>query len=222
MGMYNIGEVIRRTREGLGISKKMLCDGICSIETLSRIETGKRAPNRATFQALMERMGKDGERYHPMARSGDAGMMLERQALLELSMKFQFKELDIRLKQFEEKIDMADPVNKQFVLRLKAYCDYYLRGISKQERRERLLEAIRCTIPEFDGKKIPKGIFSDCERRLFCNIASTYLEEGYMELALNLLRQLEEYVETSSLTGEERSRLKGLLYSNMAQTLGRM
>ena len=222
MGMYNIGEVIRRTRESLDIPQKLLCDGICSVETLSRIENGKQTPSRTTFQALMERMGRDGERYHPMIRSEDSEVMQERQRLVELSVRLQIKELDARLDEFEKKINMEDAINRQFVLRLRAYCDYFLGRIDRKERIEKLMEAIRCTVPEFDGKTIPKRIFHECERRLFCNIATSYMEEGEAELAQNLLRQLEEYVKESTLTGEKRSSLLGLLHSNIAQMKGRL
>lgn len=65
MGVYLVGQVIKRTRESLGMTQEELSDGICSVETLSRIENGKRAPNRANFEALMERMGKCGKKYIP-------------------------------------------------------------------------------------------------------------------------------------------------------------
>nr|WP_297873834.1 helix-turn-helix transcriptional regulator [uncultured Blautia sp.] len=68
MGLYYIGEVIKRTRESLGMTQEELSEGICTTETLSRIETGKRTPNRANFKALMERMGRCGEKYFPHIR----------------------------------------------------------------------------------------------------------------------------------------------------------
>lgn len=60
MGIYAVGEVIRRTRESLGMTQEELCDGICDVVTLSRIENGRNTPSRANFEALMERMGKMG------------------------------------------------------------------------------------------------------------------------------------------------------------------
>ena len=34
MGIYAVGEVIRRNRENIGMTQEELCDGICSVETL--------------------------------------------------------------------------------------------------------------------------------------------------------------------------------------------
>lgn len=91
MGVYVIGQVIKRTREGLGMTQEQLCEGICSVETLSRIENGKRRPNRANFQALMERMGKSGEKYLPSVHSEDMEMMVWWKRIEQLVLKRKFE-----------------------------------------------------------------------------------------------------------------------------------
>lgn len=65
MGTYQIGEVIRLLRKEKGITQELLSDGLCSVETLSRIENGKHTPSRATLDALMERLGKDSQKFFP-------------------------------------------------------------------------------------------------------------------------------------------------------------
>lgn len=42
MANYRAGDVIRMTRNAVGITQEDLSDGICSVETLSRIENGDR------------------------------------------------------------------------------------------------------------------------------------------------------------------------------------
>jgi len=56
--VINIGKVIKSNREKLGYSQEELSFGICSPGNLSKIENGSRNPTRATFEALMERMGQ--------------------------------------------------------------------------------------------------------------------------------------------------------------------
>ena len=41
MANYRAGDVIRLTRQAVGMTQEMLCENICSVETLSRIENGK-------------------------------------------------------------------------------------------------------------------------------------------------------------------------------------
>jgi transcriptional regulator with XRE-family HTH domain len=38
MANYRVGDVIRLTRKAAGITQEQLSDGICSVETLFRIE----------------------------------------------------------------------------------------------------------------------------------------------------------------------------------------
>ena len=46
MGRYRLGEIISMTRRSLSITQEQLCEDICSVETLSRIETGRQNPAR--------------------------------------------------------------------------------------------------------------------------------------------------------------------------------
>ncbi len=54
-----VGELLRKCRVEKGITQKDLCEGICSISTLSRIENGEQHPTRSVFNMLVSRMGED-------------------------------------------------------------------------------------------------------------------------------------------------------------------
>ena len=60
MSNYNAGDMIKLTREAMGITQEELCDTICSVQTLSKIENGKVKVKKATYQQLMEKMGRNG------------------------------------------------------------------------------------------------------------------------------------------------------------------
>lgn len=221
MGVYDVGEVIKRTRKSLGITQEELAYGICSTETLSRIESGKRTPNRANFQALMERMGKCGERYFPHIHVDTYERMEQWEKILSFHQAHRYREVLIELEEFEEKIDFDDWVNKQAVIRLKSLCRYHLGEIDIKECRKKLMLALRLTVPEWDGENIPKGVFTRTECFLFCNIAVSYMYEEKLNIALKLLRQMQQYFENTKIDEEERNISEGLLLSNLAQCLGR-
>lgn len=222
MGVYYLGEVIKRTRESLGMTQEELSEGICTPETLSRIETGKRTPNRANFRALMERMGKCGEKYCPHIHAESYERMEEWERILRLDQAHRFEDALMELDEFEEKIDLDDRVNRQAVMRLRALCDFDLGKIQVQECRERLDQALRLTIPDWDGENIPHGIFTRTECILFCNIAVSYMDEGNLDTALKLMKQMQNYFSTVRMDEDERRVSEGLLMSNMGQCLGRM
>ncbi len=221
MGMYCVGEVIKKTREGLGITQEELCDGICSVETLSRIENGKRSPNRTNFQLLMERMGKCGEKYFPFIRSDDVSIMQEHEKVNRMLQKRQFEDVDFLLTYLEAKLDLTDNVNRQFILRSRSMNDYCLGRINEKEKRIMLMEALLCTIPSFDANNISKGIFTHYEITIICNIATSYAEEGNFDIAIKFLTQIENYFANVSIDIEERATSESFMLAILSQTLGR-
>lgn len=52
-----IGGLIRRRREELGLSQTRLCEGLCSCSTMSRIETGEQMPAFRLLMKLLDRLG---------------------------------------------------------------------------------------------------------------------------------------------------------------------
>ena len=106
-------------------------------------------------------------------------------------------------------------------MRLKALCRYNLGEISAKEKRVKLNEALRLTIPHWDGKNVPKGVFTRTECWIVCNIAVSYMQEENYQEALDIMRQMQKYFETTRMNEEEKCVSEGLLLSNLAQCLGR-
>lgn len=221
MGVYPVGELIRRTRESLGIARKDLCEGICTLETLCRIENGNRSPNRANFQALMERMGKSGDKYKVFVHSDDIDI-IEKGKELELLLTIRnYEELSNKVAYLKQQLDVEDGVNRQYIIRMQAFADYGTGKIGVREKREMLVEALCCTVPRYQEGIVPKGLFSRNELLLFCNIAVSYAQEESYDMALCLLRQLEQYFVNTNIDMEERSISEALLLSNLSHCLGR-
>lgn len=220
MGIYQVGEVIRRAREAAGISQEVLSSGICSPETLSRIETGKNEPSRANFQALMERLGKCGEKYMPFIRGGEIDDLIELKRLERLIVNRRYEEAEEALNMFERQIDVDDNVNRQFVIRMQAIVRYKLKKIDAKEKRASLIQALRCTIPSYQEGQFPSGVLSRTELKLLCNIAVSYRQEGDLEKVIELLQQVKCYFEKTEADFEERATSELLLLSNLGQCLG--
>lgn len=218
--MHQIGIVIKRTREYLGITQETLSNGICSVETLSRIENGKHVPNRNHFQALMERMGKSGERYLPFLHSNDIDRFNEFESIERKFFQRKFEEVDILLSSLESQINMDDSINKQLILRLRTLNDYYSGKIDVRSKRIGLLQALKYTIPNFNENQIASSIYSRYEVRLLCNLAATYAEEKNFTHSISLFRKLEQYFSNSKINKEELYQEKSLFLSNYAQVLG--
>lgn len=54
---FRVGHVIRRIRKEMGYSQKELCEGICTINSIARIESNKTSPSFEILLALVNRLG---------------------------------------------------------------------------------------------------------------------------------------------------------------------
>ena len=61
--LRDYGTFIRREREFLGMRQRELADGICTVDTISRIENGSQTPTPVLFKLLLERLGVSGFSY---------------------------------------------------------------------------------------------------------------------------------------------------------------
>lgn len=222
MAIYQINETIKFMRENLGMTQEELSDGICSTETLSRIETGKRTPNRTTYKKLMGKMGKSSEKYLSYIRSEDIHVHLEKEKMDTFMKTYNYEELDRILPEFEKKLDMDDMINKQYVLRLHAMTDYRLNRIDIKKQQDQLITALRYTIPSYQEGTVPRKIFTRQELILLCNIAVSYFENQELETALSMLFELENYFQTVHVDTQERAVSEVLMLSNLSQCLGRI
>lgn len=220
MGVYQIGEVIKKTRESMGMTQEELSDGICSIENLSRIENGKCVPNRVNFKMLMERMGKVGERYLPFIHSNNIELYLQGIEIERLLSIHKYEEAEQLLFELEKRLDLSDRVNMQYTIWIHTLLDSCLLRISYDEGRKELMRALRCTIPSFKEEDMVYGILSQCEVKILCNIAVLWGEEGKLKEAIKLLEKMEEYFDRTSIDREERSLSEALVLSNLAKYLG--
>ncbi len=57
MSHIPFGKLVREIRNRKNISQEELCDGICSVSNLSRIENGLQIPNTITAELIVQRLG---------------------------------------------------------------------------------------------------------------------------------------------------------------------
>lgn len=153
MGRYRLGDIIRMTRKSLSITQEQLSEDICSVETLSRIETGKQNPSRDVYELLMERMGRIRDRAYSMLSVSDF-KVLEKTIQFEECIhardyhKAEYILDDIKMKLGDSQLD------KQFLIRAQSLVDYRLGRISPDEFLEELKKAITITIPNYEKVSI--------------------------------------------------------------------
>ena len=79
MGNYNVGDMIRLSRIAKKMTQEELSEGVCSVETLSRIENGKHKVKSDTYRQLMEKMYQITEKNYAVCVSRDMELIEERE-----------------------------------------------------------------------------------------------------------------------------------------------
>ncbi len=208
MANYRVGDVIRLTRKAAGITQEQLSDGICSVETLSRIENGRHAVKRETYSQLMAKMGRNTSRCYALCMSKDMELLEERIWLEDALSKFDYREADRYLSILKRKI--ADtPMNQQYIARIEGLLDYRNKRIDAEEWIKREENAIRLTVPEYEKylfieKKEDAFPFTELEILTLMSLANAYSVNEQPDIAIRIYDALllgleEEYMDFISV-----------------------
>ncbi len=205
MANYNAGDIIRLMRTATGISQEELSDGICSVQTLSRIENGKHKVKQSTYALLMARMGRDTRKNYALCAGRNMELLEERIQLEDALAKHDYKEADRFLRMLKRKIEDTK-ISRQYIQRMEGVIDYCLGRIDAQEYVRKMDEAIRITVPHYEKylqieKKEQTYPFMELEVLTLMSLANAYgdageplkgaqlydalllgLEEGYMDI----------------------------------------
>lgn len=114
-----LDEMLCRNRFYMGYSQEKLSEGICSPETLSRIENARQSPSSRTFTALARKLSMQGEFYYHEIQPDDIDSLGIYWRIALLSMNRQYEEMGRAVELLEEKLDMSVPSNRQYVADIK-------------------------------------------------------------------------------------------------------
>lgn len=148
MANYRMGDVIRLSRMARNMTQEELSEGICSVETLSRIENGRTKIKREIYQQLMEKMNLSTEKNYAVCLSADMELIQEKEYFEDAMAKHDFEAADVYMSRI--KLLAGDNLStQQYVKRESRFLDYYMKRISKEELVQELEQLAQETIPEY-------------------------------------------------------------------------
>lgn len=207
MGVRSTKDIIREARRKAGLTQEQLADGICSLQALSRIETGVSGVSPATFQALMERAGAPCHRFPVFAERDDfdcyyrlkrAGFYLD---------AWQLPRAWDELRGIEEmgwadnRLYCQEWLLLQCRLQFRSYCG------SHQSIYDALLDALHITRPDICLSDFRHLMLSQIEIRLLTALAQEELYLGRPDGCLAIHGQVAEYLANSKFTYLEKERM---------------
>lgn len=219
MGRYRLGDIIRMTRKSLSITQEQLSEDICSVETLSRIETGKQNPSRDVYELLMERMGRIRERAYSILSVSDF-KVLEKMQLFEGAIQsFDFNKAEQILEEILKKPRITN-LDKQFVTRAKSLIDYRLGRISTDEFLEELQNAIRLTIPKYGNISLVNWPLTYNEASIILNISTAYAEKEEYQKCIGILEEAYMALNQSYMDVDQRVTMQVFILNNLSKWYG--
>lgn len=219
MGKYSLGAIVRMKRYSIHISQEKISDGICSVETMSRMENGKQVPLKSNYELLMERMGSSKIRAYSMLTVADFDILERMKEFEDYIQLFEYKKAD-EILPLLERIQDKTLFDKQFLERARAIVDYRLKRITIEEFIAKLDNAIRITIPQFDEVNLNIWPFNRQEALTIINMASGYAESGNIERAIALFNNVINSLNQGYMDKQQYSIIQVSVLTNLSKCLG--
>ena len=223
MSNYNVGAVIRLTRQAMNISQEKLCENICSVQTLSRIENGRTSVKKSIYEQLMQRMGRNGRKNFSVLSVDDYDMLeiMDKADVALAKHDYQKTEeyLIILKNNLNEKTD-DNLLTKQYIGRKELNIAYHLKKISKNDYLQGLKELIRLTIKEYEVLLDREFPFFKEEIHLLMNIANGYAYMSKHEQSIKINKMLLRSLDRNYMCLEDTIKLKTALMFNAAKSYG--
>lgn len=189
-----LGAAIQYFREIHQVSQSKLCKGLCSVATLSRIESGERDVDALLLETLLERLGKTPNQFELILTDFDYKTYQKREQIKRLIDTRETEAASALLASYKKMAFSKASVHKQFVVRCKALLNE-LQGGSIQETIELLKKAISYTVPDFKHYRIQEYYLSNSELNIIIDIIQRLIELDPKNQDKELLFQVLDYLD---------------------------
>lgn len=179
MTVYNIGLLVKDLRLQHGLTQAELAEGICSRDTVVKIENGKRKPDYYVLNNILERLGA--EELLEYANAVPDTKLFEAMARTdELFHQKKYDEIEKLLKQIESNEEFSSTLSKRNILFFKIA--YRTRpGLTQKQYQEAIemsFEALKINRPNFDIKNLETYYLSPQEFRSLSQLGFIYNLKG--------------------------------------------
>lgn len=206
MSIRNAGQIIREARLKAGLTQEKLSEGICSLNSLSRIELGSLGVSPSTFHTLMAHAGVSAEVLPIFANRQDFDCFY---SLKRAHFFWDYWQLDATYDELNKIENMHWANNKYY------YQEWLLLHCKLQNRSgcgdhkliyDTLLEAIHISRPKFNVNeiKINEMLLSITEIELFIALAHESFYNNDLSICNIICSQISTYLESSSFASYEK------------------
>ena len=205
---YTIGNVIRNLREEQDITLSKLCNGICSISTMNRIETGERDMDMMLAIRIFQRLGYNPNKFELYDENEDFQQYDQRIALERNLESNDYEALAEGLYRYQtqwEKWISVNPLQQQFIKKIQGTLEISNENI--KEGIDLLEDAILISIPDYKENWFKKVIVGEEELELINYLADANESLGQKEKAFKERMEIINYIEYKQIRKEQITKL---------------
>lgn len=170
-----VNDVIRIRRKMLGLSQQQLCEGLCDVKTLRRLEHRQTTPQRAIVTQLLMRLGLPGELRYTDVLTDKPEMTQQLRKMRDAALVFQTQTATEWWKKLWQELPLVQRLNRQKLLGEEIMLAWKRGELQREEYCRRLQETIELTLP----------------MTAFLQPGEKYLTKGEQEYIRNRMRGLD-------------------------------
>lgn len=142
-----VNDVIRIRRRMLGLSQQKLCEGLCDVKTLRRLEHRQTTPQRAIVTQLLMRLGLPGELRYADILTDKPELTKRLRKMRDANLVFQTQTAGDWWKKVKQGLPLMQKLNRQKLLGEETMLAWERGELQREEYCRRLQEAIELTLP---------------------------------------------------------------------------
>lgn len=210
-------ELIRELRRAVHMSQEELIADICTRETLSRIESGKRDPSRKKLEQFLGRLRVEPDYYSGFLFTSDYQLLEKARNFNRNWFAVDTKKAYAILNELEEKLDMNLSANKQYIANARIMEKIQEKEITFEQAYTKLEQILRYTMKEYQGKVYRLPSRTECTVLNHMALCKKCMEEW--EEAEQIYEQVLEQYERSHVDEIHHAVSRLLIYINFAALL---
>lgn len=214
--MRDYGGFLRGERKHRGLRQIDLAKGICSVDTISRIENGSQVPSAAIFSMCMERLGVSGFSYGDFFDS-ESVRMYELRGLIRLGFSMDNLEMVLEaLGEYGEMLKEDDVWDRQFYEFARARYLYAV-GESGAKCLEIYKKSANMSLTDLNGRRDFAGrALTRTEAAILSEIGIVEHDMGNPKSAIMIYNRLLIHLNRYTSRDEIKGDFYGMLLSNTA------
>jgi DNA-binding XRE family transcriptional regulator len=220
MPLFNTKLLISELRKAKKLTQEKLAEGICSRETIVKIEKGERKPDLWIFKNIMLRLEVDPEIYiNDIASESEVYMINKYNECKAYITALNYEALQKEIADLEKDARFQKSRGKSLLLILRAHLHSQGKYKDSKLALEYTLEAIKLQRPDFETEKIAGYFLSNDEFLLINLLAVIYRDLYGIPEAIEIWRLLKANYERNYTVDLGKNEAYRILLSNIALAL---